>query len=105
MGGEIQTPPLPTEARREAGYLLRLLQEGESLGMPTSRPIPAIGPRCHELRITAENTTWRIVYVIDNLALVVLEVFSKKTNQTPDEVINICKQRRRTYLDAVKERT
>ncbi len=39
--------------------LLRDLQEGESLGMPHSRPMPGIGPRCHELRVNDENKTWR----------------------------------------------
>ncbi|MGD0310815.1 MAG: hypothetical protein ABSC02_16195 [Acidobacteriota bacterium] len=32
-------------------YLLRKLQKGQSLEMPHSRPMPAIGERCHELRI------------------------------------------------------
>jgi phage-related protein len=105
MGGEIQTPPLPSEARREAGFLLWMLQKGETLAMPQSRPMPSIGPGCHELRIAAENTTWRIVYMIHELAVVILEVFSKKTNKTPDTVIKICRHRRRDYLNAVKETT
>ena len=51
LHGEIKTPPLPSEARIEAGLLLRRLQGGERLGMPHSRPMPVIGVRCHELRI------------------------------------------------------
>jgi len=51
LHGTVRTPPLSTEARIEAGYLLRRLQRGESLGLPHSRPLPIIGPRCHELRI------------------------------------------------------
>src|SRR4029079_7767961 len=87
MGGELTTPPLSTEARREAGFLLRQLQEGEVLAMPKSRPMPIVGPRCHELRIPAENTTWRIVYYLDDDAVVVLDVFAKKTSATPKSVI------------------
>ena len=51
LRGEVKTPPFSKEARIEAGYLLRLLQRGETLGLPHSRPMPAIGPWCHELRI------------------------------------------------------
>ncbi len=59
--------------------------------MPISRPMPTIGAHCHELRIVDTNATWRIVYRIDDDAIVILEVFSKKTPQTPQNVINNCK--------------
>ena len=52
LEGEIKTPPFSAAGRVEAGTLLRQLQEGKSLGLPHSRPMPSIGPRCHELRIT-----------------------------------------------------
>src|SRR5436853_354929 len=39
--------------------LLGDLQEGESPGLPHSRPMPGIGPRCHELRVNDGNKTWR----------------------------------------------
>jgi hypothetical protein len=51
LKGEIQTPPLSEAARRETGFLLRRLQQGENLGLPHSRPMPVIGLRCHELRV------------------------------------------------------
>jgi len=84
-------------ARIEAGYLLRLLQRGDSVGMPHSRPMPAIGFRCHELRIIDENKVWRIVYRIDSDAVVIGEVFEKKTAKTPKRVISACKRRLRDY--------
>jgi hypothetical protein len=55
LEGEIKTPPFSLEARLEAGYLLRKLQQGQTLGMPHSRPLPSIGARCHELRINDER--------------------------------------------------
>ena len=64
-------------ARLEAGYLLRLLQMGERLSMPHSRPMPMIGRRCHELRINDSDRTWRIIHRIDHDAIVILEVFGK----------------------------
>ena len=94
---EIKTPPLSGEARIEAGYLLRRLQMSEKMSLPQSRPMPSIGRRCHELRIDDENKTWRIVYRLDLDAIVILEVFEKKTRKTPSEIIDNCKRRIRLY--------
>lgn len=103
LHGEIQTPPLSRVARSEAGYLLRRIQQGESLGMPLSRPMPSIGPRVHELRITDENTIWRIVYRSDSDALLILSVFQKTTQATPKSEIDNCKRRLSLYDEAVRE--
>lgn len=100
MHGKVRTPPLSREARIEAGFLLRLLQRGEKLSMPHSRPMPSIGPRCHELRIPDEDSTWRVIYRIDDDAIVIAEVFSKKTRATPRPVIRACKKRFKEYDDA-----
>lgn len=83
LHGEIQTPPFSSAARLEAGFLLRRLQMGERLSLPHSRPMPAIDASVHELRINDQNTTWRIVYRIDDDAIIIAEVFSKKTRSTP----------------------
>jgi phage-related protein len=82
--------------------LLRRLQEGESIGMPHSRPMPSIGPRCHELRIRDRNRIWRVVYRIDADAIVVASVFSKTTAATPTHEIAHCKQRLHSYDEAQK---
>jgi phage-related protein len=89
-------------ARRETGFLLRRLQEGELLALPRSRPMPSIGPRCHELRIRDENKTWRIIYRIDEDAIVVADVFEKQTQKTPHQVMANCQRRLRLYDAAVK---
>lgn len=99
LHGEIKTPPFSQAARIEAGFLLRKLQEGEKLSLPYSRPMPSIGPRCHELRINDRNATWRIVYRVDSDAIVILEVFMKTTAKTPVPVIDTCKRRLRRYDD------
>jgi phage-related protein len=100
LHGEIRTPPLTRVARVEAGFLLRRLQRGELLSMPQSRPMPSIGPRCHELRLNDVGGTWRVVYRIDKDAIVILEVFAKKTHQTPKSVIETCRKRLKEYDDA-----
>lgn len=76
---------------------MRRLQEGIAISLPHSRPMPGIGRGCHELRIPDENRTWRIVYYVDALAVVVLEVFAKTTSQTPQVVIDVCKARLKRY--------
>lgn len=93
LHGEIRTPPFSPLARREAGYLLRLLQVGETLSLPRSRPMPAIGARCHELRIVDRDVTWRIVVRLDPDAVLVLEVFAKTTRATPEAVLEACQRR------------
>lgn len=68
--------------------------------MPQSRPMPLVGARCHELRIVDAAVTWRIVYRVDTDAIVIADVFAKKTATTPRAVIETCKRRFREYDDA-----
>jgi len=103
LRGEVKSPPFSGAARLEAGVLLRRLQRGELLGLPHSRPMPSIGRRCHELRIPDENVTWRIMYRADADAIVIGEVFAKKTAETPNQVIAACKRRYRLYDEATGE--
>lgn len=102
LRGEVKSPPFSPVARVEAGVLLRRLQRGEHLGMPHSRPMPRIGPRCHELRIPDAGVAWRIIYRADPDAIVIGEVFAKKTARTPASVIDACTRRFRAY-DALIE--
>ena len=97
LHGAVKTPPFSNKARIEAGILLRLLQRGELIEMPRSRPMPAVGSRCHELRISDTNVSWRIVYRVDAEAIVLLEVFAKKSSKTPNRIIKLCKKRIREY--------
>jgi len=97
LSGEVKTPPFSPGARMEAGFLLRRLQKGDSVGMPLARPMPAVGRRCIELRIRDENKNWRIMLRVDTDAIVITEVFEKKTRTTPARVIATCKDRLRRY--------
>ena len=103
LHGEVKTPPFSRDARLEAGLLLRRLQQGEKLSLPHSRPMPDIGPRCHELRMRDENTDWRIVYRVDEDRILIIEVFNKTTRQIPDTVIKVCRRRLKEY-DRARER-
>lgn len=99
LHGGIKTPPLSQKARIQAGYLLRQLQKGILLGMPHSRSMPSIGKGCHELRIrdASKDLIWRIIYRIDRDAILIAEVFPKKTQKTPPQVIAACQKRFTAY--------
>jgi phage-related protein len=97
LHGEVHSPPFSQEARIEAGYLLRLLQKGEKLSLPHSRPMPSIGKNCHELRINDRNQTWRIIYRTDFDAVIIAEVFEKKAEQTPLHVIGTTRKRLKLF--------
>jgi phage-related protein len=88
--GEVKSPPFGKAARLETGLLLRRLQKGGAFVMPHSRPMPAIGARCHELRIIDEDSTWRIIYRADSDAVA----------QTPKSVIERAGKRLKDYDNA-----
>ena len=102
LHGEVKTPPFSAAARVEAGYLLRRLQRGNLLTMPQSRPMPAIGPRCHELRVNDTSGQWRLMYRIDADAIVIIEVFAKKSARTPKVTLELCRRRLKEYDHAGK---
>ena len=103
LHGEIRSPPFSTDARVEAGELLRRLQHRETLTLPHSRPMPIVGPGCHELRIVDVGVSWRIVYHVRLDAVVILAVFAKKTRRTPVRQIEASRDRLRRYLRDIGE--
>ena len=97
LGDKITVPPLSKSAALELGALLEIVVLGGMPEMPFSRPMPAIGTRCHELRVKDGNRIWRLVYQITDDAIVILDVFCKKTRKTPKRVIDRCRKRQRRY--------
>ena len=97
LEGEIKTPPFSAEARIEAGVLLRRLQQGEHLGLPHSRLMPDLGPRCHELRIRDESKNRRIFYHLAADAIVILAIHAKTTRTTSPDIFKNCQRRLRLY--------
>lgn len=97
-----KTPPLSITARGEIGTLLRQLQEGDRIEMPSSRPMPTIDVKCHELRLKdgESRRAWRLIYAIETEAIVVLSFFEKKTQKTPKKIIEVSRQRLQRYRDA-----
>jgi phage-related protein len=62
--------------------------------------MPTIGSGCHELRIVDVGVNWRLMYHIATDAIVVLEVFAKKTPATPKATIDECRKRLELYRAA-----
>jgi phage-related protein len=102
-GVELGTPPMNAAARREAGFLLGLLQSGEVLGMPQARPLFDIAPRLYELRVREAGRNWRIFYRADADRVLVIHQINKTTptltEQDKDTVIN-----RLAAYDAAQEK-
>ena len=97
LHGEIKAPPFSEAAQDEAGRLLRRVQNGEMLTEPQAKPIRQIGVDVYELRVRDKNVNWRIIYRADDDAVLIIEVFAKKTSEIPKQVIENCKKRLRGY--------
>ena len=102
LHGEIKTPPFTPEGRQEAGMLLRSLQRGMKLSKPQCEPLPIIGARCGALRVRDAEQNWRIMYRIDSDAILIVEVYAKKTQKVPKEVIDRCQERLKQYDDTIR---
>jgi phage-related protein len=46
---------------------------------------------------------WRLIYRIDTDAIVIFEVFAKKTKRTPKAVLEVCRKRLKEYDHAGKQ--
>jgi phage-related protein len=89
----------PTKARREAGFQLFQVQQGEN---PADwKSIETIGPGIREIRIRDDAGAFRVIYVARFAdAVYVLHCFHKKTQRTSQRDIALAKRR---YKDLVKE--
>ena len=82
------------EVRQEIGALLRLLQNGEFLGMPRSRPVKNLAPSAFELRVKDRSGIYRVFYVYyDKHRIIVPHAFTKKTQRTPLNEIETARKR------------
>lgn len=102
LKAEIKTPPFSKEARIQAGALLRQVQLGHTLPMPHSRPMPSVGARCHELRISEKDISWRIIYRTDPDVIVIADVFAKQTRATPHHILERARRRLGAYDSTAK---
>ncbi len=99
LPAEIKATLFYRSVRIEVGFLLQQLLNGELPTLPMSKPMSSIDDRCHELRVNDlnNNKNWRVIYQIDDDAIIILEVFAKTTKKTPDNIIDRCQKRLRLY--------
>lgn len=88
-------------ARREAGFLLGLLQSGDVLGMPQARPLFDVAPRLYELRIRETGRNWRIFYRADAERILLIHQINKTTRTLGEADKKLIKERLAAY-DAAK---
>jgi phage-related protein len=87
------------EVRKAIGEALRDLQKGISLGLPLSRPMPAVASGAHELRLKSKTTAIRVLYFVKSAeAIMVFHAFQKKTQKTPPHELAVGRQRLREVL-------
>jgi phage-related protein len=80
-----------------------MVQRGEALRMPDSRPMPNIGPRCHELRVADRDVDWRIIYRLDEHEILIVHIFRKTTRATSKQDIGLARRRLKDHDKAERE--
>jgi phage-related protein len=90
----------PKSARRESGFQLDKVQNGEE---PDNwKPMPTIGSGACEIRVRDEAGAFRLMYVAKfPEAVYVLHAFQKKTQQTAQKDLELARAR---YQDMMMKR-
>jgi len=91
---------LPKPIRSAFGELLRILQEGITLGMPASRSMSSVAQGVDELRVKDASGQYRVFYFKKSSAgILVLRAFHKKTQETPQSEIRLARKRLQELID------
>lgn len=94
---------LDNETKREIGALLMMLQAGEKLGEPQSKPMKTIHPGAYELRVKDRKGAYRIIYVLSSGDTILIpHSFTKKTQKTPLKEIETSRKRLQELLNEEK---
>ena len=82
----------PDEARRDAGYSLRLVQRGEKA--PDWKPMPTVGAGVCEIRVHEDSGEFRVMYLATRPdGVYVLHCFQKKTQKTSQRDLDLASRR------------
>ncbi len=88
------------EVRKAFGKAILDLQKGHRLTMPLSRPMRSVAPGVEELRIKDTNGIYRAFYFVKaKSGILIFHSFTKKTQKTPQQEIEIGKKRLKEMLD------
>jgi phage-related protein len=84
----------PEGIRGDLADALARLNEGLTLSMPLSRPMPSIGHGVHELRFRDSAGIYRVIYVLfGGSSIYLIHAFMKKSSQTPKQNIELAQKR------------
>lgn len=90
----------PESVRRELGYLLFRIQNGDTFGMPYSSPMKTVATGANELRVRGEDGIYRAFYFTkSHEGILVFHAFVKKTPKTPFSEIDMGKRRLKELLE------
>jgi phage-related protein len=97
---KVEVKDFPDDVKRELGYLIFRLQQGESPGLPASRPMPDVAAGVSELRVRGSDGVYRAFYYLklENHVLV-FHAFKKKTQATPPHEIKLGTKRFKELTD------
>ncbi len=91
---------LEEETRKEIGTLLLLIQQGETLGEPQSKPMKSIHQNAFELRISDRKGAFRVIYVLNmGDKILIPHAFTKKTQKTPQRELDLSIKRLRKLIN------
>jgi phage-related protein len=91
---------LDEETKREIGTLLMLIQSGQILGEPQSKPMKSIHKNAHELRIKDRKGAYRVIYILNiGDKILIPHAFTKKTQKTPIKEIELSVKRIQELLN------
>lgn len=89
----------PEDIREELADILARLDAGLMLSMPISRPMPSVGLGVHELRLKDRSGIYRMIYVLERQGDIwLVHGFKKKTQQTPQQNIELAKKQMKEIL-------
>lgn len=74
---------LDDDTKIEIGTLLMMLQAGESLGEPQSKPMKSIPAKAHELRVKDKKGAYRVIYVLSIKDQILIPRFHQKDSEDP----------------------
>ena len=89
----------PRKARKAIGAAIWELQQGRTLALPLSRPMPSIAAGAHELRGRDARGSYRVLYCLQpDQGVLVLSAFWKRTRSTPIVQVRLAQRRLRELV-------
>jgi phage-related protein len=94
---------LDDETKIEIGTLFMMLQSGQTLSEPQSKPMKSIHAKAHELRVKSKKGSYRVIYILVIADLILIpHAFTKKTQKTPQKEIEVSIKRLKEMLNEDK---